>query len=131
MKINIDYKINIEKNNKELKLNNLDLIENKDDYYSDLTMQYIQMGVNLKYKDGLEGQKRRILGRIRRKVDAAIEDKTYNIELEKAEVDFINSVCNMDTKYPPQSTEYVCIFEDEFIDKMNEKPASEEIINKE
>ena len=100
MLINIDYKQPISKQG-ELRLSN-----------SEITQNYIQYAVLQTYKDGLEGQLRRILGRIQRKLDEAIENKKDEIELEQAEIDFIKKSFK-DIKTPVELSKYFVLLEDE------------------
>ena len=71
------------------------------------------MAVSQKYKDGLEGQKRRIFGRIQRKIDDAIDNKKDEIELEQAEKDFLRGVFKDEVKLPPLASKYIMVLEDE------------------
>lgn len=129
IKINIDYKINLEKTNKDIEKQNLflaekglpknDLITDIDDHYADLTLNYIQSSIRMKYEKGLENQFRRINNRIISKIDEAIESKTYEIELEESEKDFIKKSFETSV-FPVEMTKYICIFEDEFIEKFKE-----------
>lgn len=110
-KLNLDYKIKL--NEEELK--------NKDEVYANITASYLASCVTSKYEKGLEGQKRRTWGRIQRKIDEAIETKTYTLTLESAEQDFIEE-CFKDAKFPVHLAKHTLTFEDDFIKKMDEKP---------
>ena len=118
IKINVDYKTNIEGLNKQNKADGKPEIT-KDEAHSDLTMNYLRFAVEKKYKEGLEGQLRRVWGRIERKFEAAIENKTYKVELEEAEKDFIKKA-HSEANYPVNITKYVNIFEDSFTNKLDE-----------
>lgn len=112
MKINLDYTFKY--SDEELK--------KLDEVKSEVTIGYITNAINQKYKEGLEGQLRRTFGRIQRKLDAAIEDKTYTVNFEEAEKDFIKKAFE-EAKYPVNAAKYVDTFEDEFINKLyEEKP---------
>jgi hypothetical protein len=50
---------------------------------------YIHHAVMSTHPQGLEGQMRRIFGRLQRKMDQAIETKQGEIELEEAEADLL------------------------------------------
>lgn len=107
IKTNIDYKFKY--SDEELK----DLDATK----TDVTLNYLASAINSKYKDGLEGQKRRLWGRIQRKFETMEETKVYELELEVAEVDFIKDAFK-DAKYPANMAVTVSYFEDEFINKL-------------
>lgn len=53
-----------------------------------LTQNYIEFAVNQKFPQ-LKGQLLRVYSRIQRKLEAAVEAKQPDLELEAAEVDFI------------------------------------------
>lgn len=73
---------------------------------AELSVDYISYAVSQKYPQGLEGQLRRVWGRIQRKFDKAIEYKADEIELEEAEKDFIIKAFN-ECKYPANTAKYV------------------------
>lgn len=79
---------------------------------SELTLNYVGFAVSQTYKDGLDGQLRRIWGRIQRKFDEAIEAKTDVIELEEAEKDFILKSFK-DVKFPSGLAKFIVILEEE------------------
>lgn len=78
----------------------------------EITLSLITSAVSQKYEKGLEGQKRRIFGRIQRKLEEAIESKAEEIELEEAEKDFLRSAYK-DAKYPAVWSKNIIEFEDE------------------
>ena len=80
---------------------------------SEITLNYINLAVSLKYKDGLEGQKRRLFGRIQRKLDDAVDNKKDEIELEEAEKDFLKGLFKDDIKMPSLASKYISLLEDE------------------
>ncbi len=108
VKTNLDYKFKYSE--EELK----DLDGTK----TDVTLNYLASAINSKYKDGLEGQKRRIWGRIQKKFDLIVETKVHEIEIEDAEKDFIVDAFK-DAKYPANMAVTVSYFEDEFINKLS------------
>lgn len=110
MKINLDYKFKYTEEEKK----------RIDEVTSEQTQMYITQAVASSYKDGLEGQKRRIWGRIQRKLDTAIDDKTYNIELEEAEKDFIEEVFKSG-RFPAVWSQNVNTLEDELINKLKDE----------
>lgn len=78
---------------------------------AELTQDYIAYAVSTAHKEGLEGQQRRIWGRIQRKFDTAIITKAYDVELEQAELDFIRSSFK-EAKFTPALAKYVVILEE-------------------
>ncbi len=101
MKINLDYKTKVDPANKEKVLSN-----------QELTFDYIAYAVNTKYEKGLEGQLRRVWGRIQRKFDDVILANGSEIELEDAEKTFIKKAFD-EAKFPPQIAKYISILEEE------------------
>jgi len=79
---------------------------------SELTVDYINFAANSAHQGGLEGQQRRIFGRIQRKLDAAVEAKQTEVELELAELDFIVKCFEM-AKFPANLSQYVMVLQDE------------------
>lgn len=78
-----------------------------------LTVNYILFAVKQKYPEGLQGQLRRVWGRINRKLDAASEENAVTeIELEASEVDFIKGVFTESVKFPAAASKYVMELED-------------------
>ena len=99
-KVNIDYK---RKEEAVEKLSN-----------SELTLDYITTAVATCYKDGLSGSKRRMFGRIQRKIEDAIDKNEDTIELEVAEFDFIRKTFDDDkATLPAHVSQYVNLLEDE------------------
>lgn len=86
---------------------------------SELTSDYINFAINSVHKDGVEGQLKRVVGRIQRKLDQAIEDKEDEVQLEEAEKDLIQK-CFEKVKVPPQLIKYWIVLEDE-IEKLGKK----------
>lgn len=66
----------------------------------------------MKYRDGLEGQLRRIFGRIQRKCDDAVEKGYDVLELEDSEFDLIKDTFE-DSKFPPVLSKYINVLEEE------------------
>lgn len=78
-----------------------------------LTNNYIQYAVKQKYAEGLQGQLRRVWGRIQRKMDAARDDeKNTAAELEASEVDFLKGLFNDEVRFPALASKYVMVLED-------------------
>jgi hypothetical protein len=110
MKLNLDYKFKY--SDEELK--------KLDEVKANVTVNYIHIAVSQKYPDGLDGQLRRVWGRIQRKFDDAFISNQYDIVLEEAEKDFIKKAFET-CKYPTNVATYVNLFEDEFINNLNAK----------
>lgn len=81
-----------------------------------LTVNYIEYAVEGAYKAGLSNSQRRIYSRIQRKLDAAIESNTKEVELEAAEKDFLRDAFKTAT-FPSAAAKYVVVLEEE-IDKL-------------
>lgn len=97
----------------------------------ELTYDYLTHAVNVRFDKGLTGSKRRIWGRLQRKLDAALKvdslDKSevprearaaqqdQEIEIEAAERDFLVDVFRDETKvlFPAELSKYVMVLEDE------------------
>lgn len=77
-----------------------------------LTSNYIDFAVSQQYPDGLQGQQRRIYGRIQRKMDDAIDNSLDEVELESAEVDFIREAFKA-AKFNSFLAKFVTVLEDE------------------
>lgn len=110
MKINLEYK---RKANESDKLSD-----------PELTFDYISFAVNQKYREGLDGQMRRLWGRIQRKFDEAIDNLKGTVDLEESEKDFIRKAFD-ECKYPTHTAKYVAVLENE-IDKFKEEEKKEE-----
>lgn len=77
-----------------------------------LTVDYLISAVNMKYRDGLEGQLRRVFGRIQRKCDEALDKKYDALELEDSEFDLIHD-CFDEAKFPPVLAKFINVLEAE------------------
>lgn len=100
LKIDIDYKLPPRKENEQ------DRTEG-----AELTANYIEAAVTSSHPQGLEGQQRRIWGRIQRKIDSGIENKSESIELEQAESDFLRKAFE-NCKVPVAIAKYFVVLED-------------------
>lgn len=114
LKLNIDYKRPQE--------------QIKEDVLSDpeLSVNYIEFAFGNVYRDGLEGQLRRIVSRIQRKLETGIEDKTKiakEVELEVSELELIQKTLQ-NAKFPPLVSRYVILLEDEIEETL--KPPKED-----
>jgi hypothetical protein len=110
IKLNLDYKAKF------------DEAKEVNNQKAEITYSYIEAAVSKKYPDGLSGQLRRTWGRIQEKLDKAIESKTYKVELETAEKDFIRESFKDDkAKYPVGLAKHTLVFEDQFINKLTEE----------
>lgn len=97
-----------------------------------LTLNYLRAAVAIVHSQGLNGQQRRIWGRIDRSLDSAEESKSTNIEVEKAGIDFLKSVFSSDEDsgkrhaliFDSRFAKYFVILEDE-IDRLITQPKHE------
>lgn len=78
---------------------------------TELTADYINHAVSNAHQQGLEGQQRRIYGRIQRKLDEAIETDAEEIALEQAESDFLRKAFEA-CKVPSVIAKYFVVLED-------------------
>lgn len=81
---------------------------------SELTSYYVNYAVN-QNKEGFEGQKRRVWGRIQRKFDDAILDKKDTVDINQDELDFIREAFKS-AKFPPELSMYVIILDEYLVD---------------
>lgn len=78
-----------------------------------LTYNYVMYAIKNKYPDGLDGQLRKIWGRIQKKLDEALDsEKEQTVELEAAEVDIIKGAFTDKLKFPVAAAKYVLLLED-------------------
>lgn len=82
------------------------------DNFEELTANYILGCLNVVYKDGVEGQKRRIISRIQRKLDEALDEKKQTVVFEQAEFDLVSESIEK-AKMPPIISKYLVVIEDE------------------
>lgn len=83
----------------------------------DFTLEMIEQVVHGAYPRGVEGQKRRIFGRLQRKCDDAISENKKEIEIEHAEFDFLyKAITKDDTVIPSPLSRYINILEDHLED---------------
>ena len=109
LNINVDYKTKEVEGQKRLS-------------NSELTLNYINYAVDVKYKEGLNGQIRRMYGRIQRTLEEAVETGKSKVELEESEFEFIKDAIK-DAKFPTGLARFVSALEDE-LDKVNEKTST-------
>lgn len=89
-----------------------------------LTIDYIEHAFKSIYKEGVEGQKRRIIGRIQRKFDDALEKKNNVVELETSEFESVHKAIK-DAQFPPVLSKYVISLED-YLDEIDRKEKQKE-----
>ena len=87
--------------------------------YRAMTYDYISYAINKKYEKGLEGQLRRIWGRIQTKFTDAIDGKNDLVELEESEFDLIEKAFK-ECSYSPHLSRYINILEKE-LEKSDEE----------
>jgi hypothetical protein len=81
--------------------------------HGELSKGYIEYAVSAKYKDGLNGQLRRVYGRIQANIGTAIATEEYEIELDEKEVKFLKDAFSDEvTKFPASVAQYVVALED-------------------
>lgn len=80
--------------------------------YAEMTQDYINYAVHSTNPQGLDGQIRRVWGRIQRKIADAIEKKTFSVELEPKELDFVRKAF-AECKFPAKLSRYVLVLEEE------------------
>lgn len=79
---------------------------------AEMTENYMTNAVMTVYnKIGLNGQLRRVWGRIQTKVSEAVKSKKYEVELEDKEVDFLKNTFEKST-CPPEVSRYYVLLED-------------------
>lgn len=98
-----------------MKINlNYNLPENIKQASQEITAGFVESAFATVYKEGLDSQKRRIYGRIQRKMDEVVLNKAETIELEEAEKDLIKKTfANEDCVFPSQSSKFVVVLEEE------------------
>lgn len=96
--------------------------EEKDNETAEISRSYIEAAVMMKYKDGLDNQFRRLYSRIQRKLDEAIDGKTYEVEFEEGEMDFIVRAVEV-ANYPANLSKFIVVFEDELLSAKKEAAA--------
>ena len=81
--------------------------------HAELTRDYIEFAITYSHKEGLNSQYRRIYAGLRSKIDTALEDKTYSIEITDSEIKFIkDALLDENTKFNATIAKYVISLED-------------------
>lgn len=78
----------------------------------ELTQDYLNFAVSKTYEKGLNGQLRRVDGRLKRKLQDAIDSGKDEIELTSEEIAHIRK-CVVEAEIPTGLTFYFCQLEDE------------------
>lgn len=81
-----------------------------------LTNDYLNYAIQKHYKDGLEGQMKRIVGRLLRKIDDALDTKPHKVKLEPAELDIIKKAFDK-VSVPSEIVKYWIVLE-EIVEKL-------------
>lgn len=76
------------------------------------TANYLEGAVASAHPQGLEGQQRRIWGRIQRALDRALDSDATEIEIEQAGLDFLKKAMK-ECKINPAMSKYFVVLEDE------------------
>lgn len=85
----------------------------------EITLDYIQFAVKGAHPAGLSGTQRRMFGRIQRKFEAAVEEKSDSVNLDQSEFDFIKSAFSNDkVLFDASLSKFVVVLEDE-IDRLS------------
>lgn len=120
LKINIDYQRKEPPVKKPVKLGTGEEIDNEPEPQEEwtnqlMTQMYINYAVNKIYPNGLKGgSNRRMLGRIQRKLEEAVEAKGEDIELNEYEIKFLKDVFNKEElEFPTYDAKFVTLLEDE------------------
>lgn len=72
----------------------------------ELILDYVNHAFRNVYPEGAQGQKRRIIGRIQRKFDKAVEDDSDFVELEDSEFETIDKAFE-EAKFPTGISKYI------------------------
>ena len=87
--------------------------EDVDFEYANLTAQYMEYAVTSRHKEGLDSQFRRLYSSIQKKIQMAMNTKTYVVSFTEGEFNFIKEAfANEKTKFVPQVAKYVVELED-------------------
>lgn len=76
------------------------------------TVSYLEGAVLSAHPQGIEGQQRRIWGRIQRALDYALDQDATEIEIEQAGLDFLKKTMK-ECKINPSLSKYFVVLEDE------------------
>jgi len=93
--------------------------------HQELTENYLNFGINAKYPDGIDGQLKRTVGRLQRKIEEAVENNKDTVELEESEFDLITNAVET-AKYPTHLCRFVILLEDAIREAKIVKSAREE-----
>lgn len=77
----------------------------------ELSLDYITYALNSAYPQGVEGQLRRQIGRVQRKLDETIAQKRSEVDLESNEIDLLKE-CFRKSKFNPMLSKYVVVLEE-------------------
>lgn len=107
---------------KTLKIPKYNIKDEKEEKVKDaqITFNFISMGVNSKYPNGLDEEYRRSFAHIQNKFDKAIEDNEKSVNLEEAEFNLIkNSI--QDGKFAAINSKLVVMLEDAIEESKSDK----------
>lgn len=108
LKLDLDYQFHAATNG-EKRLSN-----------REATVNYLEGAVISAHPQGLEGQQRRIWGRIQRALDRAVDSDANEIEIEQAGLDFLKKAFK-ECKINPSLSKYFVVLEDE-VDRAAKPP---------
>jgi len=107
LKLNLDYKLNPPDGKK---------VTDKDN--AEVSKGYIEYAVSAFHREGLDSQFRRVYAKIQQKIDSAIEDEKYEIDLDQGEFNLIKLAFDSDkVKFQASLAKYVLVLEDEILSK--------------
>jgi len=110
IKLNVDYRVKKTDDPKE----------KVDTAKAELSKSYIEVAVTGAYPKGLNGQLRRVFGRIQSKINEAMDSKTFEIELTDLELNFLQGAFKSDNAlFTATLAEYVIVLEDELFGIVN------------
>lgn len=105
-------KLSVEYNHKELTPEQIEAGQTKEQNI-ETTCNLISAAVNKAHPEGFDGNGglRRVWGRLQRKMEAAMDNNTNEIEMDEAEADLIKKALT-NAKMPLQWSKYINLLED-------------------
>lgn len=107
LKLNVDYKVKYPEGSQPADINQAQ---------AELSKGYIEYAVSSCHPKGLNGQLRRVYGRIQSKMELALTEKSFILNLEDDEIKFLKNVFEGEsTLFPATIASYVNVLEDEIM----------------
>jgi hypothetical protein len=89
---------------------------------TEVSRGYIEYALTAHFKDGVDGQTRRKVGRIQTAIEQSITDKTYELELQDQELRLLQDAFLDDkVKFTASLSQFVIMLEDEIMKDINLK----------